>query len=177
MVDTIFISIFQLFIAAVLCAAGIHKLTNLTQFVAAMEAYQLLPSNSLPAVARGLMVLELMAAGCLFLSANLLGGLLAVTIFGVYCIVMAISIQRGLTEIDCGCSFLRKATPLSYWHLCRNAGLVILSFVILLPDTGRELFWFDRVQIITGVMGLAILYLCIEALLSNRVYLLPSEEV
>ena len=176
MIDPLFIYLSSAFIALYFLLSGIHKFMNLDRFCATLNDYELLPDRLAKPVARLLALLELVIGGVFVL--------LSVQVFAVgsmswpsyaaawllllYAVAMAINIYRGRTNIDCGCSFQARKTPLSYGHLLRNMALACLSLVPLFPASERDLTHVDVMHILLGLVVVAMVYLSTEALLANR---------
>lgn len=176
MVDPLFTTTTTNFLAVLFLLTGMHKLSNVTQFKAAITAYQLIPDGLINATASILLVGELgIALMLLVTSTKQCAAISALLVLGVYFSVMAINISRGGKDIQCGCSVLTRETLLSYWHLARNAILMGLTVLILIPEADRALNWLDIVQIAAGVISLSILYLSVDALLSNRIYFIQEK--
>ncbi len=176
MMDPLYTTAATFFLATLLLLSGTHKVIHRQRFRSSVAAYRLLPKALIGTVTTLLPVCELLVAATLpVTSLKNTSAVIAVLIFGAYAVAMAVNIIRGHTQIDCGCSFLQQTTPISWWHLARNAAMLSLALVILLPGAGRELGWLDIAQITAAVLTLGLLYLSVDALLSNRAWLHSKE--
>lgn len=175
MIDPLLIHTVQIFLAALLVISGINQLAHFSQFKASVVAYKLLPAYAVGIVAALLASCEIIVGFSLVLPWGEQAVLMPAIIFGLYFSAMSFNLLRGHTNIDCGCSLIRREAPLSYWHLLRNLVLIIFSLLLLFPVLERSLHWLDTLQIITAVISLGVLYLSVDALLSNRIYWLNEE--
>ncbi|WBX84618.1 MauE/DoxX family redox-associated membrane protein [Sphingosinicella microcystinivorans] len=169
MIDPLFNIVVSLFLSGLLLASARHKLVDRTAFIQAVSAYHLLPNRLVAAASVFLALGELLIGVALLLPfAQPWAGWAAALIFSTYAVAMSINLSRGLIDIDCGCSLGRSGFRLSWLHPARNAILICLALLTLVPMTGRPLIWFDLVQTAAAVIVLGFLYLAAEALLSNR---------
>lgn len=175
-IDAIFLSAAQYFLAIIFLLASLHKTLNWRSFVGTVKSYRLLPecfASTTAIIITGIewfLVLLLVSH-----FSNILAGMLAMGLFGLYFAAMGINIFRGHTAIDCGCSFTNREAPLSLWHLLRNAILFGLSFLMTLPQSSGYYGLFEQSQAILASVCLAVLYLAFESMIENRIYLLQEE--
>jgi uncharacterized membrane protein YphA (DoxX/SURF4 family) len=120
--------------------AGAIKLPDPAQSVAAVRAYQLLPSSIVPTVGQLLPVIEIVVGVCLVLGLLTRGAaVVSALLFIAFIIGIASVWARGI-NIDCGCFGGGGADPdaaSSYpWEIARDAALLLASlFVAWLPST------------------------------------------
>jgi uncharacterized membrane protein YphA (DoxX/SURF4 family) len=120
--------------------AGAIKLPDPAQSVAAVRAYDLLPSSIVPTVGQLLPVVEIVVGVCLVVGLLTRGAaVVSALLFVAFIIGIASVWARGIT-IDCGCFGGGGADPdaaSSYpWEIARDTALLAASlFVVWLPST------------------------------------------
>jgi uncharacterized membrane protein YphA (DoxX/SURF4 family) len=120
--------------------AGTIKLPDPAQSVAAVRAYQLLPSSIVPTVGQLLPVIEIVVGVCLVVGLLTRGAaVVSALLFVAFIIGIASVWSRGI-NIDCGCFGGGGADPdaaSSYpWEIARDTALLAASlFVVWLPST------------------------------------------
>jgi uncharacterized membrane protein YphA (DoxX/SURF4 family) len=121
-------------------AAGAIKLPDPAQSVAAVRAYQLLPSAVVPTVGQLLPVVEVVLGLTLVLGVLTRGAaIVSALLFAAFIVGIASAWARGIT-IDCGCfgggGFDPNAASKYPWEIARDAALLGASlFVAWLPST------------------------------------------
>jgi len=130
----------RLTLAAVFLAAAYGKLRDPYAFAVSIHAYRLVPPAWASVSAVVMPAVETVAAialasGLLWRGgAVILGGLLA-----VFLVALSQAILRGI-DIDCGC-FGKGSSPVSFWLIARNYGLILCALLPLALDrlrAGRE---------------------------------------
>ena len=120
--------------------AGAVKLPDPAQSVAAVRAYQLLPSSLVTPVGQLLPVIEIVVGVCLVLGILTRGAaVVSALLFVAFIIGIASVWSRGI-NIDCGCFGGGGADPdaaSNYpWEIARDVALLAASlFVAWLPST------------------------------------------
>ncbi len=120
--------------------AGALKVTDPAASIAAVRAYQLLPSSVAEAVGLTLPALELVVGLALVLGVLTRGaGVVSALLFVAFIIGIASVWARGI-EIDCGCfggGGAKADAASSYpWEIARDVALLAASaYVALLPRT------------------------------------------
>src|SRR5688500_17770706 len=113
--------------ALLFAAAALHKLRAREAFTATLRECQLLPDPRVLAAAIALAVAELAVAGGLAASTlsdtpelawSTAGGM---ALLLLYAGAISINLVRGRRQLDCGCSFHRKA--IGGWMVARNGVL------------------------------------------------------
>jgi hypothetical protein len=123
--------------AAVFLAAAYGKLRDPYAFAVSVYAYRVLPASLATVFAVLTPAIEVVAAVALASGrlsrggAVLIGGLLLVFIAG-----LAQAILRGI-NIDCGC-FGKGSSPVSFWLIARNYGLLLLALFPLAVERVRR---------------------------------------
>jgi hypothetical protein len=80
---------------------------------------------------------------------------------------IAINLARGRTNIDCGCFGPALRQELSRWLLARNAILMLVAAVAIVPATDRAMEPLDVVTIVLGAFTFAILYASANFAIAN----------
>jgi uncharacterized membrane protein YphA (DoxX/SURF4 family) len=121
----------RLVVGGVWIVAGVTKLGDPAQSVAAVRAYQLLPGSTAQPVGQLLPVLEVVVGACLVLGlltrwVSVASGLL----FVAFIVGIASVWARGIT-IDCGCfgggGYDPNAAAKYPWEIARDAALLLVS--------------------------------------------------
>ena len=121
-------------------AAGAVKLPDPAQSVAAVRAYQLLPSSIVPIVGQLLPVIEIVVGVCLVVGILTRGAaVVSALLLLAFIVGIASAWARGIT-IDCGCfgggGFDPDAASAYPWEIARDVALLAASlFVAWLPST------------------------------------------
>ena len=125
-----------LFVGLVLAVAAISKLRSPDEFQGVVDNYRLLPGFLVAPVARLLPMVELACAVALMLPpAREMAAWVAVGLFVVFALALAINVGRGRTHIDCGC--VRRPTSKSrigMFHVLRALFLAGVSTFIALSS-------------------------------------------
>lgn len=121
-----------LFVSLVLIVAAVSKLRIPDEFQGVVDNYRLLPGFMVAPVARALPVVELVCAVALLVPATRqIAAWLAVGLFVIFAVALAINVGRGRTHIDCGC--VRRPTSKSrigMFHVMRALFLAGISTYI-----------------------------------------------
>lgn len=119
----------SLFVALILAAAAIPKLSNQDEFQGVVANYKLLPGFLVAPFAKLLPWLELGCAIALLVpSLRVIAACVAAGLFILFSIAIAINVGRGRTHIDCGC--VRRPTSMSrigMFHVLRALALAGVS--------------------------------------------------
>jgi uncharacterized membrane protein YphA (DoxX/SURF4 family) len=120
--------------------AGAVKLPDPAQSVAAVRAYQLLPSSIVTTVGQLLPVIEIVVGVCLVVGILTRGAaVVSALLFVAFVVGIGSAWARGIT-IDCGCfgggGFDPDAASKYPWEIARDVALLAASlFVAWLPST------------------------------------------
>lgn len=134
----------RLLTGAVWIVAGAAKLPDPAQSVAAVRAYQLLPSSFVQPVGQLLPVIEIVVGATLLLGLLTRGAaVVSALLFAAFIIGIASVWARGIS-IDCGCfgggGYDPDASSQYPWEIARDAGLLLASlFIAWLPSTRLSL--------------------------------------
>jgi len=125
-----------LFVGLVLAVAAISKLRSPDEFQGVVDNYRLLPGFLVAPVARLLPMVELACAVALMVPPTReVAAWVAVGLFVVFALALAINVGRGRTHIDCGC--VRRPTSKSrigMFHVLRALFLAGVSTYIALSS-------------------------------------------
>ena len=130
----------RLVVGGVWIAAAAVKLPDPAQSVAAVRAYELLPSSVVPTVGQLLPVVEVVVGLTLVLGLLTRGSaVVSALLYAAFIVGIASVWARGIT-IDCGCfgggGFDPDATSKYPWEIARDAALLVGSlYLVWLPST------------------------------------------
>ena len=151
------------FLSIVFIAALNHKVGSWPRFLAALSAYQLLPSRFDKATGGALVAAEVVTVLAL-LAGYPAGFLFAAILFTVYWVAMGVNLARGRTYIDCGCG--DEPTRIGWGVLLRNGVLIALAVTGWLLEASSPGAPGYAVAVVLAVTGAAI-YFALEQLLAN----------
>ena len=75
--------------------------------------------------------------------------------------------MRGRLHVDCGCFGRALRQPLSWWLPARNAILMALAAIAMLPTADRAMTPLDFATVFFGAATVVVLYLAANYLLAN----------
>jgi len=113
-------------------SSAYSKLSNKNYFIKSIKEYQILPVFMVKPAAILIVVVE-MLSGLMVLIPKTHGiGLFFMMLLLVsYSSAIGINLLRGRKYLDCGCNGPDNRTPISVSLLLRNAGLMVLSCVLI----------------------------------------------
>lgn len=172
-VDPLFWQVARWLLFGIFAVALWHKLRARDAFIVIVDDYRLLPRQAAPVAAVAIMGLEaLVLAGLCTTASVRAAAMLAMVLLAVYGSAIGINLVRGRRDIDCGCTGPAGGSQglhrLSGWLLVRNAALIALGAVVVMPVSGRELLWLDTAGIAAGAVVALVLYLTMDQLTANR---------
>jgi hypothetical protein len=122
------------FEAVLLLASGLHKVIRRDRTQAVVREFAGVPPHFAPLAVVVVALLELLASLLLWMpSYRVVGGTLAVLIWGGYLALILRAIAQGRRDVDCGCTFGAARRPLGVYQVVRN---VVLTGVALLVAAG-----------------------------------------
>jgi hypothetical protein len=155
-------------LALLFVAAAGHKLRDPGRFRATLADYRLLPAGIVSPAAVLLVGAEVAVAGALLAPACRTAGQLgAAGLLLLYGGAIAINLVRGRRHIDCGCAGPAARQPISEWLVARNAVLVALALVGLLPVRPRGLVWVDALTVAAATAFLAAAHASVERMIRH----------
>jgi len=95
-----------------------------------------------------------------------LGGYLTLALLAAVTSAVAINLNRGNTNIDCGCGGL-SSQPLSWLLVARNMMLMALVGLAMHESVGRDLVWADYFTAAGAVLAMVGLYAAANQLMTN----------
>lgn len=150
------------FIVVVLARAVADKLLDFAVYTATLADYRLAPAAAVPVVAAGLLAVEALAIVLLLVpSTSGAGAALAIGLFALYGLAMALVLFGGRTEIECGCG--GEGQLVSWGLVVRNGVLIAVSAALLLPTAGRALGWLDL-----AIGGVAVAIVCLLLAIAEK---------
>ena len=122
------------FEAVLLLASGLHKMIRRDRTQAVVREFAGVPRHFAPFAVVAVALLELLASVLLWTpSHRVVGGTLAVLIWGGYLALILRAIAQGRRDVDCGCTFGAAQRPLGVFQVARN---VVLTGAALLVAAG-----------------------------------------
>lgn len=157
-------------LAMLLLVGAWQKLRDQMAFRTALEAYDIVPANSLSGVfAWALPLAEALAAVMLVVDGTrVAGAALAALLLCVVTAAVIINLARGRTDIGCGCGGIEDEQTLSWALVARNAVLLALLALAAAAPAARELAWLDYLTVAVGACALYGLYAMVNQLLANQ---------
>jgi len=96
-----------------------------------------------------------------------LGAALALAVLAIVTAAVIAALRAGRTQIDCGCGG-DEGLRLSWALVARNALLLMLAGLCLLPSAGRPTGWLDVLAAIAATLFFTGLYATVNQLLANH---------
>src|SRR5579883_3488706 len=169
MIDPVVGYVIVLGIALLFATAAIHKLRDPHRFREVLSADAVLPAVLVPAVARLLPILELLAALLLVSGAGhaAAAALPAMALLVLYAAVLAVNLVRGRRDLDCGCGPARAHRPIAAWMVWRNGLLAALLGASVLMRSARPLGIADFLILACAVAVMSVLYAAFDRLVGE----------
>ena len=153
--------------ALLFASAAFHKLRSLGRFAEVFRAYRLLPQGA-TGLAWLVPVLELTVAAGLLVRASRGGACAAgAALLLAYAAAIAVNLQRGRRDLECGCGGADERRPIAAWMVWRNLLLASVLGMLMLPWGIRPLGAVDALTIGAGTVVAALLYMSFEVLLDR----------
>lgn len=157
-------------VALLLLSASAQKLRRQPEFEAVLDAYQLLPRALVPLVARLVPALELgLALALLWPSMRPAAAIAIAALLLGYALAIAVNLQRGRVDLDCGCAGPNDRRPIAPWMVTRNLLLAAAAAGSSLPWSDRTLEAVDVLTVGGGLVVAVLLYLASDHLLGQIV--------
>jgi hypothetical protein len=144
--------------------AAITKLADVALFEQQLAAYGV-PAALLTPLARGLPLLEALAALLLLSPWHAGGAALAASLLLLYGAAMAWHRARGAT-LDCGCG--GEPLPVSWALVARNVALAALAGLAAAPAAARAMAWPDFLVVVAAVLIGTLLHAALHQVLRHR---------
>lgn len=153
-------------IALLFASASAHKLRDLRRFEEIFAAYGVFTSISRWHLSRAIPLLELaVAAGLVFDPSRSYAAVAGIALLSTYAGAIAINLRRGRRDLACGCGGPDERRPIAPWMVWRNVVLALALVLALAPWTSRPVNFTDAVTVVFGVLTLALVYLCVDAMM------------
>ena len=160
--------VITLSVALLLASAGWHQLRAHAEFQSTVVAYRLLPAALSARLAWCVPAGELAIAVLLVTPRSRSAACLAgAGLLLSYAGAIALNLQRGRRDLDCGCGGPLERRPIAAWMVGRNILLAAALGFAALPCSPRPLVLVDAVTLIGGVSVAALLYLATDRLLGQ----------
>lgn len=168
MMDPVIIWSASILLSILFIVSGWHKINAPEYYRDLIQKYVPI-SKPLATIAQTLLgILEIGTGFLLFVPVTRPdAALIAVALLLCYLLLIAISLIRGL-DMDCGCSGPVNEQKLSPWLLPRNAGLVMMAYLLTLTQSHRLLGIADALLILVVCTVSLCIYLSFEQLLVNQ---------
>ena len=148
--------------------AASHKWRSLPHFRAVLARYDVMPSRLIPLATPLIAALEsAVAIGLWFPSIRRAATQAGVTLLLLYAMAIALNLQRGRRDLDCGCSGPLDRRPIASWMVVRN---VLLAAVLGLSQGPWQTRAFESVDALTlsaGLLVTALIYRAADQLLAR----------
>jgi hypothetical protein len=155
-------------LAMIFGASGIMKLRDVEMFEGSLANYRLASRWMEKPLAYLLPAIEFAAAaGLLLAPTRVMAAAMLLALLAIFTGAIAINLARGRSNIDCGCFGPALRQQLSAWLLVRNAILVIVAGVVILPASDRALEPLDGVTMVLGAFTFAIVYASANFAIAN----------
>lgn len=165
MTDPLWQLTLTLFFTLLFATTAWHKWQDIHHTASVVAKYRLVPITWCYTAAYAVVTTEVLAVLLLWLLPTL-GAVLIIALLVAYAVAIYINLQRGRTQMDCGCGGVPiRLTPLL---LVRNLLLIVLAGSLLVSVDIRLLTWADKALGILTAMTFFVLYAAAEQLLSNR---------
>ena len=158
----------RIILAATFAMASLHKFRDMDQFREILISYRLPLGPAAPVLANAIPVFELIVAISLIVIPGYISGAAALCLLLAYSSAIALNLQRGRTDLDCGCSGPAHRQPIGLGLLLRNALLAAMAALTMLPTSARMQVWLDAIPILLGAFVSIALIAGFEAALRNR---------
>jgi hypothetical protein len=148
-------------IVAVFLRALWHKLSDFGMFKAVFADYDIVPKAMGAPVTLALALAETaIVAGLVFAATRPAAAVGAIVLLAAYAAAIAINLRRGRYLIDCGCG--GPGHGLSWFLVARNAVLMVIAAIAIVPATARAMSNADAVLIALSVVTVWLLILAVE---------------
>lgn len=156
-------------LAAILCSASVHKLSDVEGFKETLQNYNLLPQALVTIVAILLPFVELCAGvTMLWPTTSNIGAELASFLFISYAAAISINLLRGRDNIDCGCHWSSDSHQRLSWQLVARNGVLIGLSLSVMTSQSRALGGVDGLIIVVTSLSILLLYLIADRLIANH---------
>lgn len=171
MLDPLFLKVISIAFGLLFLLAAVHKFSTAQQFRVILEEYRVMPRFLAGPVARIVPLLEIIISiGWFTAYRPALTALASAALLAVYTSAIGINLLRGRIHIGCGCGVAGSSAgdqQLSSALILRNAVLIALALVAMMPVTVRSFGVIDYITIGTTLLASTLLYTGANQLLAN----------
>jgi uncharacterized membrane protein YphA (DoxX/SURF4 family) len=157
----------SVFVGLVFLVAGIDKLRHRDLLPGVIANYRLLPTAFVAPAAALLPIAELLLGAALLFGSRPAAPLAAIALLLVFAAAMAINIQRGRRQIDCGCGHSGLRQELGWSKVARNIAMAAAVSLRLAGPAGLA-----SLDLAIAIMAGAMLFLLM--LMFNALNALPG---
>jgi|SRR5208282_2509354 len=155
-------------LAVVFGASAAIKFADFGEFRAAVENYRIVPRAFEASVAAIVPIAELAGAvGIVIPRTRDAAAATLLILVAVFTVAIVVNLMRGRLHVDCGCFGPALRQPLSWWLPARNAILMALAAIAILPTADRSMTPLDVATVFFGAATAVALYLAANYLLAN----------
>ncbi len=148
--------------------SALHKWRGLAEFSAVLRAYRLMPNAVVPAFAPIVPAVETALVFTLLPTATRpVAAAIGVLLLIGYAFAMALNLQRGRRDLDCGCTGPADRRPIAAWMVWRNLMFAAALALALLPAVPRPLEATDLLTLLGGLAVITTLYTALDRLFSQ----------
>lgn len=166
-VDPVILVTLRALLALLFASAAWHKLSDLAAFRIVLHDYHVLP-RAFVTPATGLVVVVEIALASSFpwpRTAHV-AAWTAMALLTAYACAIAFNLARGRRTLECGCAPSAYRQPLSEWLVVRNAALIGVAAISLLPEFERPWSGVDSLTVAGAVASGAMTWTAAQRLLS-----------
>jgi uncharacterized membrane protein len=149
-------------------ASAAIKFEDFGEFRAAVANYRIVPESLTAIVAAIVPSAEIAGAvGILTPRTHDAAAALLLILLSIFSAAIVVNLMRGRLHVDCGCFGPALRQPLSWWLPARNATLMVLATIAIVPAETRPLTPLDIATILFGAATVVTLYIAANYLLAN----------
>lgn len=154
--------------ALLFLSAALHKIRDLADFCRVLAGYEILPRSLLAPTALVLASAEAVIGFALLLPLPTSGpAVVGIGLLGAYAVAIAVPLSRGKPAVRCGCGGLAGDRPISPVLIVRNAVLIGLLALLLLPVGSRPRGLLDLSTTAFAVCAAVALFAAVDVALAN----------
>ena len=155
-------------LAVVFGASAAIKFADFGEFHGAVANYRSVPDGLTAIVAALVPSAEVAGAvGIMMPRSHDAAAALLLILLAVFSAAIVVNLMRGRLHVDCGCFGPALRQPLSWWLPMRNAILMMIAAVAILPTQVRPLTPLDVATMLFGAATAVTLYAAANYILAN----------
>ena len=166
-VDPVIATALRCLLALLFAGAAWHKLVDLGAFRIVLYDYRVVPPTLVTPATTVVVVTELALAAALpWPPSAHLAACVAMGLLAIYLVAIAVNLARGRRTLECGCAPSAYRQPLSEWLVLRNAALISVCAITLLPVSVRPWVGPDWLTVAGAVASGAMAWAAAQRLLA-----------